>query len=88
MIPKNRTPSHPGEILLHEFLEPMAITQTELARKIKVPIQRINTLVNGKRGISAELLLAKEFGTTPEFWMNLQSIYDLYFAAKKLKKAA
>lgn len=90
MIPKNRTPSHPGEILLNEFLEPMAITQSQLARKIKVPIQRINTLVNGKRGISAEtaLLLAKEFGTTPEFWMNLQSIYDLYFAAKKLKKAA
>ena len=68
----------------------MSITQSELARRIKVPIQRINTLVNGKRGISAEtaLLLAKEFKTTPEFWMNLQSIYDLYFAAKKLRKAA
>ena len=90
MIPKNRPPTHPGEILLHEFLEPMSITQSELARRIKVPIQRINTLVNGKRGISAEtaLLLAKEFKTTPEFWMNLQSIYDLYFAAKKLRKAA
>lgn len=90
MIPKNRPPSHPGEILMREFLEPMSITQSELARRIKVPIQRINTLINGKRGISAEtaLLLAKEFGTTPEFWMNLQSIYDLYFAAQKLKKAA
>ena len=89
MIPKNRPPSHPGEILLHEFLEPLSITQSELARRIKVPIQRINTLVNGKRGISAEtaLLLAKEFGTTPEFWMNLQSIYDLYLAAQKLKMA-
>ena len=90
MIPKNRPPSHPGEILMREFLKPMSITQSELARRIKVPIQRINTLINGKRGISAEtaLLLAKEFGTTPEFWMNLQSIYDLYFAAQKLKKAA
>lgn len=90
MIPKNRPPSHPGEILMREFLEPMSITQSELARRIKVPIQRINTLINGKRGISAEtaLLLAKEFGTTPEFWMNLQSIYDLYFAAQKMKKAA
>ncbi len=90
MIPKNRPPSHPGEILMREFLEPMSITQSELARRIKVPIQRINTLINSKRGISAEtaLLLAKEFGTTPEFWMNLQSIYDIYFAAQKLKKAA
>ena len=90
MIPKNRPPSHPGEILLREFLEPLSITQSELARRIKVPIQRINTLVNGKRGISAEtaLLLAKEFKTTAEFWMNLQSIYDLYIAEQKLKKAA
>lgn len=90
MIPKNRMPSHPGEILLHEFLMPMGITQSELARKINVPIQRINTLVNGKRGISAEtaLLLSKVFGTTPEFWMNLQSSYDLYIASQKLKKAA
>jgi addiction module HigA family antidote len=90
MIPKNRMPSHPGEILLHEFLEPMGITQSELARKINVPIQRINTLVNGKRGISAEtaLLLSKVFGTTPEFWMNLQSSYDLYIAFQKLKLAA
>ncbi len=90
MIPKNRMPSHPGEILLHEFLMPMGITQSELARKINVPIQRINTLVNGKRGISAEtaLLLSKVFGTTPEFWMNLQSSYDLYIALQKLKLAA
>lgn len=90
MIPKNRMPSHPGEILLHEFLEPMGVTQSELARKINVPIQRINTLVNGKRGISAEttLLLSKMFGTTPEFWMNLQSSCDLYIAFQKLKPAA
>ncbi len=90
MIPKKRVPSHPGEILLHEFLEPMGITQSELARKLNIPIQRINTLVNGKRGISAEtaLLFADVFSTTPEFWMNLQSIFDLFIAAQKIKKAA
>ncbi len=89
MIPKRRTPSHPGEILLHEFLEPLGMSQSELARRIQVPIQRINTLINGKRGISAEtaLLFEKEFGTTPEFWMNLQSSYDLYQASQKLQKA-
>jgi antitoxin HigA-1 len=90
MIPTHRIPSHPGEILLHEFLIPLGISQSDLARKLKIPVQRINTIINGKRGITAEtaLLLAKAFGTTPEFWMNLQTAFDLAVAMKKLKMAA
>jgi len=90
MIPTNRIPSNPGEILLNEFLKPSGMTQSELARTLGIPIQRINTIINGKRGVTAEtaLLLAKQFKTTPEFWMNLQTAYDLATAARKLKLAA
>lgn len=79
MIPKNRIPTHPGEVLREEFLEPMAIPQTLLAAKLGISVQRINEIVNGKRGITAETawLLAGAFGTTPEFWVNLQTNYDL-----------
>jgi addiction module HigA family antidote len=79
MIPKNRTPTHPGEILLNEFLEPMGISQMRLAEHIEVPVQRINELVNGKRGITPETAwkLAGALGTTPEFWTNLQAAYEL-----------
>jgi antitoxin HigA-1 len=89
MIPTKRTPIHPGEILLEEFLKPLGISQVVLSQKIGVPIQRINTLINGKRACSAEtaLLLSKEFGTTAEFWMNLQSSFDLYKARIHLKAA-
>ncbi len=89
MIPKNRTATHPGEILLHEFLEPKDIAQTELAHALGVPVQRINTIVNGKRGITAEtaIMLARYFKTTPEFWMNLQNAWDLSQAAEHLKLA-
>jgi len=70
---------HPGEILLAEFLEPMEITQYRLAKDISVPARRINEIVHGKRGISADtaLRLSKYFGTTERFWMNLQTRYDL-----------
>ena len=90
MIPKNRRPTSPGQVLLLEFLIPKRMSQMELARRLKVPIQRINTLINGKRGITAEtaLLLAKELKTTPEFWMNLQNAVDLYDAMKDLHLAA
>jgi addiction module HigA family antidote len=89
MIPKNRQPSHPGEILLREFLEPMRITQSRLAADLCIPIQRINTLIRGKRGVSAEtaLLLGSYFKTGPEFWMNLQTNHDLYKARKELPTA-
>lgn len=79
MLPENRTSTHPGAILLEEFLKPMGLTQTELASHLGVPIQRINELIRGKRGVTPETawLLAKAFGTSPEFWMNLQVNYDL-----------
>jgi len=79
VIPKKRIPSHPGEILLEEFLIPMEIPQTRLAEHLKVPVQRINELVKGKRGITSETawLLSAAFKTTPDFWMNLQTQYDL-----------
>lgn len=86
MIPKNRTPAHPGEILIEEFLKPMEISQTQLAEKMGVPIQRINTLISGKRGITPEtaILLSRIFKTSPEFWMNLQAGYDLAVAEQKM----
>jgi len=79
MIPKNRITTHPGTILLKEFLEPMGLTQKELADHLDIPIQRINEIVRGKRGISPDTawLLSEAFDTSPEFWLNLQAIHDL-----------
>jgi len=87
-VPTNRTPTHPGEMLLEEFLVPMGITQRELANAIHVPYQRINDLVNGRRGatLSSALRLAKFFGNSPDFWMNLQLRWDLYFAQQSENK--
>jgi addiction module HigA family antidote len=69
MLPKNRPPTHPGEILLEEFLKPRDMTQAALSTKLEIPIQRVNTLINGKRGVSPEtaIMLARVFETTPEF---------------------
>jgi addiction module HigA family antidote len=69
-------------MLLEEFLEPMGLNQRELAEAIHVPYQRVNEIINGHRGItpSSALRLAKYFGVTPDFWMNLQLRWDLYFA--------
>ena len=85
-IPTHRAPIHPGEILREEFLIPMNVTQRELAEAIRVPYQRVNELVNERRGITpaTALRLAKYFGTTPGFWMNLQqrcALYDAQAAA-------
>lgn len=90
MIPKNRKPTHPGEMLLEEFLKPMNMTQVELASKMGVPIQRVNTLINGKRNMTAEtaILLSRVLKTTPEFWMNLQISCDLFNAQNALAHAA
>lgn len=87
MHPKNRIPTHPGTILRDEFLEPLGITQVNLAAHIRVPLQRINEIVRGRRGVSAETawLLAGALGTTPEFWTNLQAQHDL--AASKPDRA-
>jgi addiction module HigA family antidote len=79
MLPKNRVPTHPGEILLHEFLRPLGISQVDLAAHVGVSIQRVNEIVRGKRGITSESawLFSGAFGTSPEFWINLQSQHDL-----------
>ena len=79
MLPTNRTTTHPGQILLLEYLEPLGVSQAEFARHLKVPIQRINELIRGKRGVTPETawLLSASLGTTPEFWMNLQVGYEL-----------
>ncbi len=89
MLPENRIPTHPGEILRAEFLEPLGMTQVALAKAIRIPIQRVNEIVRGKRGITPEAawLLAKAFGAGPRFWMNLQSNYDLA-AQRPAKKLA
>ncbi len=81
-IPTHRTPTHPGEMLLEDFLKPMGLTQQQLADGIHVPYQRINELINGKRGVtpSTALRLSRFFGNTPDFWMNLQMRWDIYFA--------
>ena len=81
-IPTHRAPTHPGEMLMEEFLKPMGLSQRELADAIHVPYQRINEIINSRRGItpSTSLRLAKYFGTSADFWLNLQSRWDLYFA--------
>ncbi len=87
-IPTHRAPTHPGEMLLEEFLVPMGLTQRELAKAIHVPYQRINELVNGRRGMtpSTALRLAKFFGVSADFWMTLQLRWDLYYATRKESK--
>ena len=82
----NRNPT-PGSILLAEFLEPMGLSQNALARAIKVPPRRINEIVHGKRGITADtaIRLARYFGTSEEFWMNLQSNYELRLQRRALR---
>ena len=81
-IPTHREPTHPGEMLLEEFLVPMGITQRDLATAIHVPYQRVNEIVNKRRGVtpSTALRLARFFGMTEDFWMNLQLRWDLYKA--------
>ena len=73
-VPTNRIPTHPGEMLLEEFLNPMGLTQRELADAIHVPYQRVNDIVHGRRGVtpSTALRLAKYFGMSADFWMNVQ----------------
>lgn len=86
MARKKLLPIHPGEILLEEFLKPMGISQYRLSKDISVPPRRINEIVHGKRSITAgtALRLARYFGTSERFWMNLQSRYDLEVEKDKL----
>ena len=79
-------PMHPGEILLEEFLNPLSVSQHQLAKEIGVPARRINEIVHGQRRISADtaLRLARYFGTSERFWMNLQTRYDLEIEKDRL----
>lgn len=79
MLPENRVPTHPGEILQEQFLEPLELTKVGLANHLGVPVQRINEVVRGKRGVTPRTawLLAQAFDTTPEFLLNLRTNYDL-----------
>ena len=88
-VPTHREPTHPGEMLLEEFLKPMEISQRDLADGIRVPYQRVNELINRRRGITpaTALRLAKYFGNTPSFWMNLQLRWELYHAQQSEAEA-
>ena len=82
-------PVHPGEILLEEFLKPLEVSQYQLAKEISVPARRVNEIVHGQRRISADtaLRLARYFGTSERFWMNLQIRYDLEIEKDRLGDA-
>jgi addiction module HigA family antidote len=85
-MPDKLPPVHPGEVLLEEFLTPLGLSQNKLALAIRVPARRINEIVHGTRGVSADtaLRLARYFGTTAQFWLGLQSRYDLDVALDAL----
>ena len=88
MTTLQRPPTHPGEILREEFLKPLSISQSQLAKALHTSFRAVNELVNEKRGITVEmaLKLAKYFGTTPQLWLNLQNRYDLYRVERKKKE--
>jgi antitoxin HigA-1 len=79
MLPKGRVSTHPGEVLLEDYIRPLHLTQAVLAKELGISTNRLNELVRGKRGITADTALrfARRFKTSPEFWMNLQSAYEL-----------
>jgi antitoxin HigA-1 len=79
MLPRKRVPTHPGEILLEEFLVPLGVSQVQFAEHLEISIQRVNEIVRGKRGVTPDTagLFSQALETTPEFWMALQANYDL-----------
>ena len=85
MLPKLRPPTHPGEMLLKEFLEPLGTTQSRFAAHLKWTFAKLNEIVRGKRGITADsaLSLGEALDTGPEFWLNLQRDWDLWHCLKK-----
>jgi|ERR1700691_4691386 addiction module HigA family antidote len=89
MLPRNRIATYPGQIRLQEFLEPLGLTQAELARGLAIPLNRVNELVRGKRGVTPEtaLLLAGHFKNSSEFWMNLQTAHDLTRTLQTMRKS-
>ena len=84
-----RPPTHPGEVLLEEFLKPAALTQVEAVRRMGIPLNRLNEIIRGKRGVTADtaLRLAKLLDTSAELWLGLQNDWDLWHAAQALRKA-
>ena len=90
MTPENRPPTHPGAMLLEEFLRPLGMTQSEAARRMEIPLNRLNEVIRGRRGITADtaLRLAKLLNTDPEIWMNLQNQWDLWHAARTATRAS
>jgi addiction module HigA family antidote len=87
-LPSHRPPTSPGEMLLEEHLKPAGLSQTALAERMGVTVQTINAIINGRRAITAEMAikLGKALQTAPQFWMNLQTNYDLWHAERKLAK--
>ncbi len=87
MIPKHRQLTHPGEILLEEFLKPSGVSQVAAAHQMEMSVNRLNELIRGRRGVTADtaLRLAGLLKTSPEFWMNLQAAYDLHRAARGMQ---
>lgn len=90
LVPTSRPPTHPGEMLLEEFLKPLALTQKELAERIGVSYPRVNELVHAKRGVTPDtaLRLGQLLGTTPQYWLNLQMAWDLYTASRSASASA
>jgi len=88
MLPENRITTHPGEMLLEEFLVPMELSQTELARAIRIPLNRLNEVIRGKRGVTVDtaLRLSGYFKNSPEFWLHLQIAHDLTKARMEMQK--
>ena len=84
MLPTHRPPTHPGEMLLKEFLEPLGVSQVEAADRMNIPFQRLNAIVKGRRGVSADtaLLLQALTGWDAQIWLTLQSKWDLWIAMK------
>lgn len=89
MLPEKRVPTHPGEMLLEEFLKPMNLSQKAFAEHLGIPLQRVNEIVRGKRGVTPETawLFAQAFGTSPQFWLHLQNGYDLAMTRARKKIA-
>ena len=88
MTVRKLAPLHPGEVLFEEFMKPMGLSQNRLGRDLGVPPRRINEIIHGKRGVTADSVLrfARYFGTSARFWMGLQSDYDLETAEDKLSE--
>lgn len=81
-LPKNRRPTPPGEILLEEFLKPLGLTQVEAAQRLRIPLQRLNQIVKGKRAVTPDtaMRLGRLLGTTPDVWLNMQLACDIWDA--------